>query len=118
MTANPLRETELCFDGKTYRFRPTFGVLLGIEAATAQPIRDLALKISSGSAALIEIVTVLRVMLRDKGQDWAIDDIGEVLVNSGFLSITGPLGKFLVEAQQDISALGAAPTTGSRRTVS
>lgn len=100
MTDNALQEIELKFDGKLYRVRPTFKVLIGIEAATVQPSRDLGLKIWNGNAALIEIATVLQILLRDKGEDRTVEEIGEVLMDDGFLGLTDPLGRFLTRAQR------------------
>lgn len=100
MTDSALQEIELTFGGKTYRCRPTFKVLIGIEAATVQPSRDLGLKIWNGNAALIEIATVLQILLRDKGEDRSVEEIGEVLMDDGFLGLTDPLGRFLTRAQR------------------
>lgn len=100
MTDNALQEVELTFAGKTYRFRPTFKVLISIEAATVQPSRDLGLKIWNGNAALIEIATVMQILLREKGEERSIEEIGEVLMDDGFLGLTDPLGRFLTRAQR------------------
>lgn len=100
MTDSALQEIELTFGGKVYRLRPTFKVLIGIEAATVQPSRDLGLKIWNGHAALIELATVMQILLRDKGEDRSVEEIGEVLMDDGFLGLTDPLGRFLTRAQR------------------
>lgn len=100
VTDTALQEIELKFDGKLYRVRPTFKVLIGIEAATVQPSRDLGLKIWNGNAALIEIATVLQILLREKGEDRSVEEIGEILMDDGFLGLTDPLGRFLTRAQR------------------
>ena len=100
MADSALQEIELSFDGKTYRIRPTFKVLVGIEANTGQSSRDLGLKIWNGNAALIEIATVLQVILRDQGVERSLDEIGDVIMADGFLPFTDPLGRFLTRSQR------------------
>lgn len=100
MSDNPLQEIELPFDGAVYRVRPTFRILVSIEAATVQASRDLGLKIWNGNAALIEVVTVIQVILREKGVERTIEDIGEVIMRDGFIGVCDPLGRFLTMAQR------------------
>lgn len=100
MADSALQDIALTFQGKTYRFRPTFSVLVGIEAATHQASRALGMKIWNGEAALIEIATVMQVLLREKEVEMGLDVIGEALMEDGFLPLIEPLGSFLTWAQR------------------
>lgn len=100
MAENPLQEVEIPFGGKVYRVRPTFEVLVNVEAATGQSCRTLGLKVWNGDAGVSEMAAIVNVILRSKGDTRSLGEIGEQMMEEGFLHLIEPLGSFLTRAQR------------------
>lgn len=100
MSDNPLQEVEIKFGGKTYRVRPTFEVLVNIEAATGQACRSLGLKVWNGEAGVSEMAAILNVILRSQGDTRTLGETGEQMMEEGFLHLIDPIGSFLTRAQR------------------
>lgn len=100
MSDNPLQEVAIAFGGKTYRVRPTFEVLVNIEAATGQACRALGLKVWNGEAGVSEMAAIVNVILRSQGDTRTLGETGEQMMEEGFLHLIDPLGSFLTRAQR------------------
>ena len=97
MADNPRQEIDLRFGGVTYRVRPDFRALVGIEGATGSSSRLLGIRIMTGQAGVSEIATVLELLLTDKGGP-PREKIGEIIMADGHEDLWEPLGLFLTRA--------------------
>ena len=101
MAEHPRQEIELSFGGKTYRVRPTFEVVVGIEAELNQSSRVVGMKLLRAEASLAEITVILWNALKGKkGAPDTRQEVGEVIMEDGYRDLLVPLGNFLLRAQR------------------
>lgn len=117
MPENPRQEIELSLGGQTYRVRPTFEVIAGIEADLNQPARAVGMKawwagltpaqraardnVGGPEISLTEMAVVVFWMV--KGQTGAPASpvaMGALLMEDGYGELLLPVGQFLTRAQR------------------
>jgi hypothetical protein len=121
MSESPRIEVEFPFNGKKYFVRPTFKKLTQIESVTDQPARTTGLKamitamsyqsriaggygniqeISIGEMALVLFWILQEDLVADKNGPQTPEDVGNILMDDGFLELCIPVGQFLTRAQR------------------
>lgn len=100
MADNPRQEIEFPFGGKVYRIRPTFEIIVTIEAELNQASRTVGMKLLRAEAGLAEIAVVVWNVLKDQKAAPTRAEIGEAIMNDGYIDLLIPLGQFLMRAQR------------------
>lgn len=99
MAESAKQEIEFAFGGKAFKVRPTFDVIISIEAATGQPAQALGVKILRTEASLTEIAAALFHVLRGQvGAPPTPNAVGETMMEDGYGDLMLPLGLFLTRA--------------------
>lgn len=104
MAEHPRQEIEFVFGGQTYRVRPTFQIVIGMEAELNQSSRVVGMKLLNAEASVAEIAVVVWHMIKDqKGAPKTRSDVGEIIMDDGYASLIKepfPLAMFLLRAQK------------------
>src|SRR5438309_1883610 len=115
MPENPRQEIELSLGGQSFRVRPTFEVIAGIEADLNQPARAVGMKAwSAGLSAdqravrnagpeisLTEMAVAVFWMVKgQKGAPPSPVATGALLMEEGYGDLLLPVGQFLTRAQR------------------
>lgn len=115
MAEHPRQEIEIALGGETYRVRPSFEVIAGIESDTGQPARTLGMKAWVGGMSieqraarnagqeisLSEMAVVVFWMIKgQKGAPSSAVVVGALLMEEGYAELLLPVGQFLTRAQR------------------
>lgn len=116
MAEDARQEIAFQLNGQTFRARPTFAVVTGIEGALNQPARTLGFKAlmaglpmgdmrrqaaAMSEISLGEMAIILFWMTRDqKNAPKTVNEVGEILMEEGYLALCEPVGQFLIRAQR------------------
>ena len=113
MSEDARQEIEIELGGETYRARPTFQIIVNIEAALDQPARTLGLKCwvygialdqrgpGTEEIKLTELAIILFHMIGGPDEKFkSPTDVGDVLMEEGYGKLCLPVGNFLTRAQQ------------------
>lgn len=99
MAESAKQEIEFSFGGKAYKVRPTFDVIISIEAAIGLPAQALGLKMLRTEASLTEIAAILFHVLKGQaGAPTTPNAVGEIMMEDGYGDLLLPLGLFLTRA--------------------
>jgi hypothetical protein len=101
MAENARQEIELSFGGSAYKIRPDFETITAVELATDQASRTLGMKILRGEASVTELTAVVFTLVRGRfGAPRSAAEVGNIIVDDGYLSLIEPLGSLLTRAQR------------------
>jgi len=93
-------EIELTLAGRTWTLRPTVALIRAVERATGGTIYRLGLRLAAGEVSFTEFNAAMHAALKatEPKQAPTPDEVGEGLVEAGYLAVAEPFGQICLGA--------------------